>query len=62
MAITITSAQERRWTFSSRGWVLSLSEFKSFYKDQAAVEAIRFLGENRLLAKRPFPSGTLLAY
>jgi len=30
-------------------------EFKSFYKDQAAVEAIRFLGEDRLLAKKAIP-------
>src|SRR5665213_4472283 len=27
-------------------------EFKSFYKDQAAAEAVRFLGEDRLLAKK----------
>lgn len=30
-------------------------EFKSFYKDQAAAEAIRFLGEDRLLAKKAIP-------
>jgi predicted AAA+ superfamily ATPase len=30
-------------------------EFKNFYKDQAAAEAIRFLGEDRLLAKKAIP-------
>jgi predicted AAA+ superfamily ATPase len=30
-------------------------EFKSFYREQAAAEAIRFLGEDRLLAKKAIP-------
>ena len=44
---------ERRWTSLSRGSVLSSSaSSRTTYKDKAAAEAIRYLGEDRLLAKK----------